>query len=406
MSISLSLINYGEAMQTEARINKSLAIVLSVIVLDAMGLGLVMPVLPELLRGLVPGGQVTGHYGMLLAVYALMQVFFAPLLGRLSDRYGRRPVLIMSLAGAAIDYAVMAAAPVLWVIYIGRMIAGITGATGAVAASAIADTMPSNQRARWFGYMGACYGAGMIAGPAIGGLAGSLSVHAPFIAAAVLNGTGFLLAYLFLKETRPAGSQPAVSETFSLREFLLPVSFLKGMTALALVFFIIQLVGQLPATLWVIYTEDRFAWDTTMVGFSLAAFGAVHTVFQAFVTGPLSARFGERRTLIIGMAADACGFLALAMITQSWMILPVLLLLATGGVGMPALQAMLSGAAGEDEQGSLQGTLTSLTNLSSIIGPLGFSAFYAITAVAWNGWVWIGGAALYCISFAILRRSS
>src|SRR5690606_31596285 len=114
--------------------------------LDAMGLGLVMPVLPELLRGLVPDGQVTGHYGVLLAAYALMQVVFAPLLGRLSDRYGRRPVLIVSLAGAAVDYAIMAAAPVLWVIYIGRMIAGITGATGAVAASAIADTIPSNQR--------------------------------------------------------------------------------------------------------------------------------------------------------------------------------------------------------------------------------------------------------------------
>ncbi len=389
----------------EARMNKSLAVVLSVIMLDAMGLGLVMPVLPELLRGLVPDGQVTGHYGVLLAVYALMQVLFAPLLGSLSDRYGRRPVLIASLAGAAIDYAIMAAAPVLWVIYIGRMIAGLTGATGAVAASAIADTIPSNQRARWFGYMGACYGAGMIAGPAIGGLAGGASVHAPFIAAALLNGVSFLLACLFLKETRSARSQPDEAIHLNLRALLLPAGFLQGLTALALVFFILQLVGQLPATLWVIYTEDRFAWDTSMVGFSLAAFGSVHMIFQAFVTGPLSARLGERRTLIIGMVADMSGFLALALITQSWMVLPVLLLLATGGVGMPAVQAMLSGSVAENEQGRLQGMLTSLTNLSSIIGPLGFSAFYAITAASWNGWVWIAGAALYCIGFAILRRS-
>ena len=389
----------------KARMNKSLAVVLSVITLDAMGFGLVMPVLPELLRGLVPDGQVTGHYGVLLAAYALMQVVFAPLLGRLSDRYGRRPVLIVSLAGAAVDYAIMAAAPVLWVIYIGRMIAGITGATGAVAASAIADTIPSNQRARWFGYMGACYGAGMIAGPAIGGLAGGFSVHAPFIAAAVLNGGSFLLACLFLKETRNASAEPENTSIWNFPKLLLPGSLLKGVTALALVFFIIQLVGQLPATLWVIYTEDRFAWDTTMVGFSLAAFGAVHAIFQAFITGPLSVRFGEHRTLIIGMVADACGFLPLALITRSWMVLPVLLLLATGGVGMPALQAMLSGSVGENEQGSLQGTLTSLTNLSSIIGPLGFSAFYTFTATSWNGWVWIAGAGLYLISFAILRRS-
>ena len=389
----------------KARMNKSLAVVLSVITLDAMGLGLVMPVLPELLRGLVPDGKVTGHYGVLLAACALMQVVFAPLLGRLSDRYGRRPVLIVSLAGAAVDYAIMAAAPVLWVIYIGRMIAGITGATGAVAASAIADTIPSSHRARWFGYMGACYGAGMIAGPAIGGLAGGFSVHAPFIAAAVLNGGSFLLACLFLKETRSASTEPENTSALNFRKLLLPGSLLKGVTALALVFFIILLVGQLPATLWVIYTEDRFAWDATMVGFSLAAFGAVHTIFQAFITGPLSARFGEHRTLIIGMVADACGFLALALITRSWMVLPVLLLLATGGVGMPALQAMLSGSVGENEQGSLQGTLTSLTNLSSIIGPLGFSAFYTFTATSWNGWVWIAGAGLYLISFAILRRS-
>ncbi|HAV4990540.1 TPA: MFS transporter [Acinetobacter nosocomialis] len=170
------------------------------------------------------------------------------------------------------------------------------------------------------------------------------------------------------------------------------------------VFFIIQLIGQVPAALWVIYGEDRFQWNTATVGLSLAAFGATHAIFQAFVTGPLSSRLGERRTLLFGMAADATGFVLLAFATQGWMVFPILLLLAAGGVGMPALQAMLSNKVSSNKQGALQGTLTSLTNLSSIAGPLGFTALYSATAGAWNGWVWIVGAILYLICLPILRR--
>ncbi|ENI4003271.1 MFS transporter, partial [Pseudomonas aeruginosa] len=170
------------------------------------------------------------------------------------------------------------------------------------------------------------------------------------------------------------------------------------------VFFIIQLIGQVPAALWVIYGEDRFQWNTATVGLSLAAFGATHAIFQAFVTGPLSSRLGERRTLLFGMAADATGFVLLAFATQGWMVFPILLLLAAGGVGMPALQAMLSNNVSSNKQGALQGTLTSLTNLSSIAGPLGFTALYSATAGAWNGWVWIVGAILYLICLPILRR--
>ena len=142
-----------------------------------------------------------------------------------------------------------------------------------------------------------------------------------------------------------------------------------------------------------------------MVGLSLAAFGATHALFQAFVTGPLSARLGERRTLLVGMVADGCGFLLLAFATQGWMVLPILFLLAAGGVGMPALQAMLSNATSEDKQGALQGTLTSLTNLTSIIGPLGFTALYGVTASSWNGVVWVLGAALYLVCLPALRTA-
>lgn len=363
-----------------------------------------MPVFPTLLRELVPAEQVAGHYGALLSLYALMQVVCAPLLGQFSDGYGRRPVLLASLAGAAVDYTIMASAPVLWVLYIGRLISGITGATGAVAASTIADSTGEGSRARWFGYMGACYGTGMIAGPALGGMLGGISAHAPFIAAALLNGFAFLLACIFLKETNRSHGE--TGKLVRIEPFVLfrLDDALRGLTALFAVFFTIQLIGQVPAALWVIYGEDRFQWDTTTVGLSLAAFGATHAIFQAFVTGPLSSRLGERRTLLFGMAADATGFILLAFATQGWMVFPILLLLAAGGVGMPALQAMLSNNVSSNKQGALQGTLTSLTNLSSIAGPLGFTALYSATIGAWTGWVWIVGAILYLICLPILRR--
>lgn len=379
-------------------------IALMVVTLDAMGLGLVMPVLPTLLREFVPSAQVAGHYGTLLALYALMQVFFAPLLGRLSDRYGRRPVLLVSLAGAAIDYMVMAAAPVLWVLYVGRVISGVTGATGAVAASSIADTTPEGERARWFGYLGACYGVGMIAGPAIGGALGGVSAHAPFMVAALLNGTGFLLARVLLNKAQPTQNDVKTPIRINLFDGFRFDGSLRALMMLFGVFFILQLIGQVPASLWVLYGEDRFHWDTAAVGLSLAAFGTVHALFQAFITGPLSSRLGERRTLLLGMAADGSGFVLMAFATQGWMVFPILSLLAAGGVAMPALQAMLSKAVPDERQGALQGTLTSLTNMSAIIGPLGFTMLYTVTAEVWSGWVWIVGAVLYVMCLPALRR--
>ena len=180
--------------------NRSSIVALMIVCLDAMGLGLMTPVLPTLLRGLVAGPQVVGHYGALLSIYALMQVVFAPLLGQLSDSRDRRPVLLTSLAGAAVDYTIMALAPVLWVLYLGRLVSGITGATGAVAASIIADPTDEDSRARWLGYMG----AGLIDGPALGGALGGSSAHAPFLAAALLRldgalrGMAALLAVFFI----------------------------------------------------------------------------------------------------------------------------------------------------------------------------------------------------------------
>ncbi|MGO3871902.1 MAG: Tet(A)/Tet(B)/Tet(C) family tetracycline efflux MFS transporter [Alcaligenes sp.] len=387
--------------------NRSCLIALLVLCLDAVGLGLIMPVLPSLLRELVPAEQVARHYGVLLSLYALMQIVFAPLLGRLSDKYGRRPVLLASLAGAALDYTVMALAPVLWVLYIGRLVSGITGATGAVVASTIADASPEQERARWFGYIGACYGLGMIAGPALGGTLAGLSTHAPFVGAALLNASAFVLACLFLRETRVLRetADKKHAPRFSSFGFLGLKHLGQGLLGLGAVFFIVQLIGQLPAALWVIFGEDRFGWDTMTVGLSLTAYGITHALFQAFAVGPLSQRLGERKTLLLGMMADATGFVLLAFALRSWMIFPVLALLAAGGLGMPALQSMMSKRVASDQQGTLQGVLGSLNNLGALIGPLGFTQLYSYTAAQWNGWVWLLGGCLYVLCFPVLWRA-
>ncbi len=174
--------------------------------------------------------------------------------------------------------------------------------------------------------------------------------------------------------------------------------------ALMAVFFIMQLVGQAPATLWVIFGEDRFHWDTSLIGISLAAFGILHSLAQAMITGPVTTRLGERRALMLGMIADGAGYILLALATRGWMAFPIMVLLASGGIGMPALQAVLSRQVDEERQGQLQGSLAALTSLTSIVGPLLFTAIYAASITTWNGWAWIAGAALYLLCLPALRR--
>lgn len=188
--------------------NNALIVILGTVTLDAVGIGLVMPVLPGLLRDIVHSDSIASHYGVLLALYALMQFLCAPVLGALSDRFGRRPVLLASLLGATIDYAIMATTPVLWILYAGRIVAGITGATGAVAGAYIADITDGEDRARHFGLMSACFGVGMVAGPVAGGLLGAISLHAPFLAAAVLNGLNLLLGCFLMQESHKGERRP------------------------------------------------------------------------------------------------------------------------------------------------------------------------------------------------------
>ncbi|MCX9096732.1 Tet(A)/Tet(B)/Tet(C) family tetracycline efflux MFS transporter [Providencia rettgeri] len=377
--------------------NKFAITALTITALDAMGIGLIMPVLPALLREYVTLENLANHYGILLALYAIMQVFFAPILGRWSDKFGRKPILLISLAGAVLDYSLLALSSSLWMLYLGRLISGITGATGAVAASVIADNTAPQERTKWFGRLGAAFGVGLIAGPAIGGFAGQFSPHLPFVIAAILNACSFVVIWLIFKNKNAI--QNDQNETV---ELSVPfIQLIKPIILLLFVFFMAQLIGQIPATTWVLFTENRFQWNSVQVGLSLAGLGVMHALFQAFIAGAIAKKFNEKVTIIVGFVADGSAFIILSLLTEGWMIYPTLILLAGGSIALPALQGLMSAHVNHANQGKLQGVLVSLTNTTGVIGPLLFSVIFGQTLLIWDGWVWMIGAMLYALLIVI-----
>jgi DHA1 family tetracycline resistance protein-like MFS transporter len=383
-------------------VNRALTVILITLLLDAVGMSLVFPILPGLLRELGGADATSHHYGALLAVYAAMQFLFSPMLGALSDRFGRRPVLLASLAGAAADYVLMALAPDLTWLYIGRVLSGITGASMAVGTAYLTDVTPEPDRAKRYGQMGAALGLGFVVGPLMGGALGEWSLRAPFVAAAVMNGLNLLLAWFSLPESnhhRTSRLELAKLNAFSALHRLRGQAPLLPLVG---VFAVITLVSQVPAALWILYGQERYGWSAWMAGLSLAGYGALHAISQAFVTGPMVARLGERRALLAGMAADGLGFVLIGLATAGWMPFALLPLFAVGGLAVPALQAVLARQVDERQQGELQGTLASIASLIGIGGPLVVTAGFAATRLSWPGSVWFAAAALYLLVLPLL----
>ncbi|WP_406697625.1 Tet(A)/Tet(B)/Tet(C) family tetracycline efflux MFS transporter [Singulisphaera sp. Ch08] len=384
--------------------NRPLIVILVTVTLDSVGIGLVTPVIPSLLRELTHDSQIAGRYGYFLALYSLMQFLFSPILGSLSDRFGRRPVLLVSLAGAAIDYTVMALTPFLSILYLGRMVAGVTGANMAVATAYIADISREDERAKRFGYMNACFGLGFVAGPLIGGLVGTFSPRYPFLVAALFNGLNFLLGYFVLPESRSTEASRAEKSAMNPIQSLRWVWGVKVLLPFLVIYFVIHLVGQVPGTIWVIYGEDKFGWDSRIIGLSLAAFGILHAVSQAFLTGPITKLLGERGSIILGLLSDGSAYVLMAFATRGWMAFATMPLFTTGGIAMPALQSLISNQVNEDKQGELQGTLVSLMSLAAVFGPIAVTELYAAYSDSWTGIVWVAGATLYLFCIPALWR--
>jgi len=388
---------------------KLLHIILAAVALDAVGLGLMFPILPDLLRELTGSRDITGIYGLTLALFALMQFGFSPTLGTLSDRFGRRPVLLISIAGATIDYLVMAFVPSLWVVLVGRAIAGLKSANMAVATAYISDISTGEERAKRFGQMGAFFGIGFIVGPALGGVLGQWWLHAPFLAAALLNGLNFCVAMFVLPESRkPNGGRIELASLNPLAPLRWVLGF-RALLPLIAIFFVLGLVGSVPGTVWVLYGQDRFHWDGITVGLSLTTFGLFMVGAQALVTGPATKWLGELRALVVSMFIDGAGMALMAFATRGWMPFALAPFFALGGIAQPAVQSLMSQQASEDRQGELQGVLASVNSLTAIVGPVVGTAIYATTWDSFSGAVWLVGAALYLLALPALamhRRAS
>ncbi|AJC21048.1 Tet(A)/Tet(B)/Tet(C) family tetracycline efflux MFS transporter [Pandoraea pulmonicola] len=377
---------------------KPLYVLLAILLIDAAGIGLIMPILPSLLKALNGGGAANSfHYGALVAVYALMQFLCAPVLGALSDRFGRRLVLLISLAGAAGDYLMLAFAPDLGWLYVGRVLAGVTGANMAVASAYLTDITPDGERAARFGQMGAAIGIGFIAGPVIGGVLGDVWLRAPFLLAAALNGLNLLMAGLVLPESRKPVAEHSAKVNLNAFSALHKLRGNAAVLPLAGIFGVVALVSQWPMTLWILYGQDRFGWSNWVAGLSLASYGVCHSLAQALIIGPLVSRMGEARALMLAVICDALGLVLLSMATVGWAPFALLPLFALGGIAMPALQAMLTRQVDEARQGELQGTLASMTSLIGVAGPLIVTGVYAVSRGIHPGFVWAVGAVAYLL---------
>ncbi|SDG90129.1 MFS transporter, DHA1 family, tetracycline resistance protein [Duganella sp. OV458] len=383
--------------------NRALVIILSTVVLSAVGIGLTMPIIPQLMRDVGHTTELGWKFGAFTGLYALMQFIFSPILGVLSDRFGRRPILLLSLAGAVVDYLFMAMAPSLALLFVGRAIAGITGASMAVTSAYIADVTPEEQRSRRYGQLGACFGIGFIIGPVIGGLLGAYWVRAPFLAAAAMNAINLLLTLWLVKESHTSKEAAAPISFNPLANLRWAASF-KTLLPLIGVYLVLVLVGEIGGTIWVLYGEDKFAWDALTIGISLAGFGAFHALAQAFVAGPIAERWGERKAMLIGIVSDGTAYVLLALATSGWVAFALMPLFCVGGIGLPALQSLVSGNVGPDQQGKLQGVLASSASIASVIGPVGISTLYFASRGTFPGLVWLVGAGLYTLCLPVLLR--
>ena len=350
----------------------ALAFIAVTLLLDTIGFGLIMPVYPRLLV------EITGeslsraaiYGGWLGFIYAAMQFLAAPILGNLSDRYGRRRVILLAVGALGIDYIIMGFAPTLAWLFVGRAIAGAAGASFTPAYAYVADISPPERRAQNFGVVSAAFGIGFIIGPAIGGLLGTLGPRAPFFAAAVLSLTNFIYGFFVLPESLPAERRRA----FQWRRAN-PLGTLAQMkkhpVVLGLLFalFLWSLANQVMPSTWAFYTKFRFGWSEAMIGASFAAVGVVMASSQLIVMRRLVPRLGERRAALIGIASGTLGYLGWALATTSWMMFAIFATWFFGAIVMPTTNALMSHRITADAQGELQGAVASLFSLSAIIGP-------------------------------------
>jgi DHA1 family tetracycline resistance protein-like MFS transporter len=343
------------------------------LLIDVMGWGLIIPVMPKLISELkdIPVNEASSAGALLLSAYAVTQFIFAPLVGNLSDKYGRRPILLISLLGFGIDYIFLALAPSFGWLFVGRVIAGLTGASFTTAAAYIADVSTAETRTKNFGLIGAAFGLGFVIGPALGGLLAGFGVRAPFYAAAGLCLLNALYGYFVLPESLSKEHRRKFewkrANPFGSLQFLRKT---KGIGSLALCYFLIYMAAQSVQGNWNFFTIHRFGWTEGLVGISLAVVGVLVGAVQAGLVRITQPKLGDEKSIYLGLLFYTLGLVLFAFATEGWMMFAFLVPYCLGGIAGPSLQATLAQHVPPNEQGELQGALTSLMSLTTIIGPL------------------------------------
>ncbi len=379
------------------------------LLIDVTGFGLIIPVFPKLIEQLIHGGisEASKYGGWLTFAYAFMQFLFAPVLGNLSDKYGRRPVLLFSLAGFGVDYILLSIAPTIGWLFLGRIIAGITGASFTTATAYIADISTNENRAQNFGMIGAAFGLGFIIGPVIGGVLGQYGARLPFIVAAALALLNALYGYFVLpeslsKENRRSFNWKRANPLGSLLQLKKYPSMGGLIGALVLVY----IAAHAVQSTWTFINIEKFQWTEAMIGYSLGMVGLLVAIVQGGLMRFINPMLGNEKSVYIGLTLYALGLLLFAFASQTWMMFVFLIPYCLGGIAGPALQSIISGQVPANEQGELQGALTSLMSLTSIVGPLVMTYLFAYftknnAPVHFAGAPFLLGAVLMLVSAVI-----
>lgn len=389
------------------------AVVLLIVITNSLGIGLVLPVMPDLLKqvGKVEIAQAAAIGGLLSLAFAATQVLFGPMLGALSDRFGRRPVLIVSLLMSALDYAMLAIANALWMFFVVRLFAGIAGATFSVSNAVLADTSKPKERAAQFGLTGAAFGLGFVLGPLFGGVLGELGPRAPFIAASCLCGFAAVLAFAILPETRPE-----TAKRFRWSDCIPLAAFVRlrrriALVPLLIVHFLDATAGFVYPAVWAYFAVVQFGWGPTMIGVSLACYGACMAVVQAGGVRLLVERFGEVRTATFGLISAVIGFAIIGNVEVGWLAITLTPLLVARAVSGAAISGLLSRQVSSDGQGELQGLISGTTGLATMVAIPLMTQIFAVansttSGASWPGAPFAASAVFSFVALLLLRNST
>ncbi|ADB40859.1 TCR/Tet family MFS transporter [Spirosoma linguale] len=382
----------------------ALVFIFITLLIDVTGLGIIIPVFPKLIEQLIHGNisQAASWGGWLSFSYAAMQFLFSPILGGLSDRFGRRPVLLFSLFGFGLDYILQGFAPTIEWLFVGRLLAGVTGASFTTATAYIADISTPEKRAQNFGLIGAAFGVGFILGPAAGGFLGQYGPRVPFFVAAGLTMVNFLYGLFILPESlAPENRRPFDWRRANPIGSLMRLGKYPVILGLVASLVLVYIAGFAVQGTWTFYSMEKFKWDEKTVGLSLAAIGLSFAIVQGGLSRIIIPKLGPQRSVYIGLTFSAIGFLLFAIATQSWMMFAFMMVYAMGGIAGPSIQGIISNQVPANEQGELQGALTSLTSTTSIFGPLimtNLFSFFTSPAAP----VYLPGAPFYLASVLVI----